>query len=174
MVRGTVLRLRMRFATLLASLAMLLASASVAMGHPIHTTITDLGYRRENRTVRATIRVFADDFGRAVLGLGSGAPAPPSAAVADSAAETWVRANFRLSRPDGTAIPLAFCGIRRSGDLVWVCVEAGWTGSLRGMRVENRMLFDLYRDQINIVQAQLDGTRASLLFTRGAAPKPIA
>jgi len=39
--------------------------------------------------------------------------------------------------------------------------------------VHARLLFDLYEDQINIVQARYEGRRVSLLFSRGDPPKPL-
>ena len=172
-MRGAMVRVRLGASAMLASLAMLLATASVAVGHPLHTTITDIGYRRENRALRATIRVFADDFGRAVLGLGAAAAAPAASAVSDSATATYVRAHFTLSGPDGRALPLTVCGVRRSGDLVWICLDAAWEGLPSGIRLLNRMLFELYHDQINIVQANFEGARRSLLFTAGDRAKEL-
>lgn len=163
--------LRVRTAMTLALLAMLRARSVTASAHPLHTTITDLEYRRESRVVRATIRVFQEDFARAAMHVGPDA-APP-AAVGDSAASAYVRTHFGLAGPDGRTLPLAWCGVQRSGDLLWVCVETPWAGPAAGVRVLNRMLFDLYGDQVNIVQARYDGSRASLLFTRGDGAKAL-
>jgi hypothetical protein len=172
-MHGATVRLCARLARLLAACAVLMAAASPALSHPLHTTLTEIG-RGEGRTVRATIRVFQDDFGRAVLGLGAAATAPAASAVSDSAATAYVLAHFAIATPDGRALPLRWCGVRRTGDLVWVCLEAAWSGAMDGMRVHDRMLFELYRDQINIVQAIDGGSRASLLFTSGDGPKRIS
>lgn len=172
-MRRAVVRMRLGVGAMFATWAMLFASVSMAFGHPLHTTITDLVQRRDERVVRATIRIFSDDFGRAVLGLPASAVAPSASAVSDSAAAAYVRAHFSLSQADGRQLPLNWCGVRRSGDLVWLCVEARRDGSLRGLRVHNQLLFELYPDQVNIVQAAWDGGRASLLFTRGDGPRPV-
>lgn len=172
-MRRAFVRRRASRGALLASWVMLFGSASPALGHPLHTTITDLG-RGGNQTVRATIRVFADDFGRAVLGLRASARAPAESALSDSAAAAYVRAHFTIATPDGRALPLEWCGARRSADLMWVCVHAAWSGPLVGMRIHDRMLFDLYHDQINIVQADDNGRRSSVLFTMGDGPKRLS
>ena len=172
-MRGALVHARIRIGAALVTSAFMLAPASVAFAHPLHTTITEIAYRREGRMVRATIRVFADDFGRVLLHLPATAAAPAASAVTDSAASAYVRAHFSLVGPDGRALPLRWCGVRISGDLVWVCMEAAWDAPLAGVRVLNGMLFDLYHDQINIVQASYDGERSSLLFTKGDAAKAI-
>lgn len=174
MVAGAALvrRVSAGAATLLLSLAMLPA-AGLALPHPMHTTITELAWRPGSRVVRATIRIFEDDFGRAVLGLPASAPAPDSAAVREPAAEAYVRAHFGLAGAGGAELPLRWCGVRRSGNVVWVCIESGEGVAPAGLRVRNGVLFELYRDQVNIVQSLLGSAKASVLFTRGDGPKAI-
>ncbi len=163
----------MRASAVLAALAILLA-ASPAVAHPMHTTITELAYQPGSRVVRATIRIFEDDFGRAVLGLPATAPAPAAAAVSDAAAEIYLRAHFGLAAADGHEVPLRWCGVRRAGNVVWVCIETGSNVAPSGLRVRNGVLFELYRDQVNIVQSQLGSAKTSVLFMRGDGPKRIA
>ena len=50
----------------LAAAAMLVAAPRVVLAHPLHSTITEIAEDRAHGTVRATIRVFVDDFATAV------------------------------------------------------------------------------------------------------------
>ena len=130
--------------------------------HPLHTTLTQLAYRDADRAVEATVRVFADDF-RAALGRD----------VTDSAAAAYVRSTFTLADPAGRPLAIAWCGLRRTGDLLWLCLRAPSSEGLSGLRVRVALLFERYADQINIVQASYAGRRAALLFTRGDAAKAL-
>jgi hypothetical protein len=47
------------------------------------------------------------------------------------------------------------------------------SSSASGSSVSSKLLFDKYRDQINIVQATYDGRRTSLLFTDGEGEKRL-
>jgi hypothetical protein len=67
----------------------------------------------------------------------------------------------------------AWCGIRRTGDLLWLCLRAPAAQGLSGLRVRVALLFDRYADQINIVQATYGGRRVALLFTSGDEAKPL-
>jgi len=129
--------------------------------HPLHTTLTQLAYRDADGTVEATVRVFADDFRAALKGE-----------VTDSAAVTYLRSTFALADPTGRPLVTTWCGIRRTGDLLWLCLRAAAHG-LSGLRVRVALLFDRYADQINIVQATYGGRRTALLFTSGDAPKSL-
>lgn len=130
--------------------------------HPLHTTLTQLAYREADGTVEATVRVFADDF-RAVL----------KGEVTDSAAVIYLRSTFALADPAGRPLVTRWCGIQRTGDLLWLCLRAPAAQGLSGLRVRVALLFDRYADQINIVQATYGGRRAALLFTSGDAAKPL-
>ena len=68
---------------------------------------------------------------------------------------------------------MAWCGVRRTGDLLWLCLRAPSFQGVSGLRVRVALLFERYADQINIVQASYAGRRAALLFTCGDAAKAL-
>ena len=139
-----------------------LGAAGALALHPLHTTLTQLTYNAAGGTVEVAVRAFADDFRRAV---GSN--------VSDSAAYAYLGQTLTLTDRGGRALPLSPCGLRRTQDLLWLCLATRVPGGLAGARVHARMLLDLYEDQINIVQASYDGRKVSLLFTRGDKSKPL-
>ncbi len=142
--------------------------------HPLHTTLTQLTFRPADRAVQISIRAFRDDFRAAVArSVGRGAAAWSAADVPAAAAFAYVRGAVSLSDRQGRPLSLEWCGVERTGDLFWLCLRAPAPEGLSGLRVEVRLLFDLYEDQINIVQASYGGRRESLLFTRGDAPKRL-
>lgn len=150
-----------------------LVVAAAAM-HPLHSTITEVVADPAHGVVRATIRVFADDFGTAVQHAARGRPLPASGPAWDAAALAYATASFGLAAPGGRALPLHSCGVRRTADLLWVCLEANTAADLGALQVRNGMLCDLFDDQINVVQGTVAGSRKSLLFVRGNGFKPIA
>lgn len=151
----------------------LLATPRPATAHPLHSTITEISENRANGTVRATIRVFADDFGAAVSRSLRGGTVSAGAAW-DAAAFAYIASSFVLT--DGARRPLAVrsCGIRRSADLFWVCIETTSTTALASLTVRNRVLCDVWDDQVNVVQATVAGARRSVLFTKGDGSKPLS
>ena len=63
--------------------------------------------------------------------------------------------------------------MRRTADLVWVCVEARSPAGLAPLSVRNAVMCDLFDDQVNVVQGTIGGSRRSLLFTRGDRAKRL-
>lgn len=151
-------------------LAILASSTASIKAHPLHTTITEV--TESNRTVRATIRVFADDFGTAVTRSLRGRPA--AGAVWDAAAVAYITSSFVLAESNGRQLTLRSCGIRRTAELYWLCVEGTTSTALASLSVRNRVLCDVWDDQVNVVQATVNGSRRSLLFTKGDGSKPLS
>lgn len=137
---------------------------STLAAHPMHTTLTQLSFRDADRTVEVSVRVFADDF-RAAIGRGRD--------VTDSAAFGYLRSTLSLDDSTGRPLALSWCGLRRTGDVLWLCVSARAPAGLSGVRLQVRLLLERYADQINIVQASYGGRRASMLFSRGDAPRTL-
>jgi hypothetical protein len=145
----------------------------VVDAHPLHTTMTELAEDRARGTVRATIRVFADDFGTAVA-RSAGRKAIPSGAAWDAVAVGYAARAFGMMDGTGRPLALASCGIRRTADLVWVCLEARPAQPLATLQVRNGVLCELFDDQVNLVQGALaGGPRRSVLFVKGDGWKKI-
>lgn len=151
-------------------LALLAGTAAPVEAHPLHTTVTEITSDPARRVVRAVIRVFADDFGKALARPDRGGSSAP---VAEQAALAYLQRAFVLTGRDGRVMPLRSCGTRRTGDLLWLCVETDAPTGLVGTRVRNSVLCELYDDQVNIVRTTAGGTASSLLFTRNATAKPL-
>ena len=152
--------------TIAATLALVSPPRLVA-AHPLHTTITELTEDRARGTVRAVIRVFADDFGTVVARRTRGAP------ISEATAFAYVSSTFSFTDRAGRMLSVQSCGMRRTADLVWVCVEARSPAGLAPLSVRNAVMCDLFDDQVNVVQGSVGGARRSLLLTRGDRAKPL-
>ncbi|MEO8560786.1 MAG: DUF6702 family protein [bacterium] len=161
---------------IVAALALMTAGMGaprVLDAHPLHSTITELVEDRAHGVVRATVRVFADDFGTAVAKANGGRVIQGSGAAWDAAVQKYVAAVFGVQDSHGRALSMRSCGIRRTADLLWICVETATTEPLATLRVRNAMLCDLFEDQVNVVQGTVGAERRSLLFVRGDSFKPV-
>jgi hypothetical protein len=141
-----------------------------ASGHPLHTSLAQLSYDERSGVLDGSIRVFAGDFAAAVAKR-RGAAAPDDDRVSDASAFAYVTATFQLRDAAGRVVPLAWCGSRRAGDVLWLCVRAANAPAPGALRLSDQMLCELFDDQINIVQATAGQRRASVLFTKGDGPK---
>jgi hypothetical protein len=152
-------------------LALVVAIAGPAESHPLHTSLAELTYDSAQREVNISLRVFVDDFSRASAAYARAkrrmTQASSRAQSSELPALVYVRSAFAMTDRSGRRLPLAYCGGKRVADLIWLCFHTSAPGGLAGLRVSNGILFDLYSDQINIVQAAYRGKKISLLFTHG-------
>lgn len=155
-------------------MAALVAVVRQAYSHPLHTTLTEITVSADGG-LELVVRAFVDDFAAAVSKRPVALPAA-TATPPDSAIARYVDSTLILVDAAGRRLPLWLAGVRRANELVWVSLRSPGTRAATGVRLTNRILFERFDDQVNIVQANLVGRRQTLLFTRreGAASKPLA
>jgi hypothetical protein len=125
--------------------------------HPIHTTLTNVTFDRQSAQITAMVRVFETDLNKAV------------AKRRDTTVADYVRASVGLSDQTGHPVPTTWCGSRREGDVVWLCLRAPAPQGASGLTLSDRLLFDVFDDQVNIVMTE----HGSVLFTKGDAPRRL-
>ena len=150
-----------------------LLPARQAVAHPLHTTLTEITDDRTRGVTRAMIRVFASDLGMSMQRFAHASNAVGSPAW-DAAAITYATSVFSISTKAGAAMPLRPCGVTRTAEVVWICLEVSAPGGIASLQVRNAMLCDQFEDQINVVQATYAGSRHSVMFTRGDKAKPLS
>lgn len=163
---------RLVIASLMLLCAVLL-SPRPALAHPLHTSLAELSYDSRSGVVAVSLRVFVDDFSKAstqrrqqLVSRGMSSNQSP---LVD-----YALASFDISDASGRRIVLQSCGGRRVGDLMWLCFKGSVPRGTQKLSVASRILFDMYRDQINIVKAIVDKRASNLLFTPGDRAKPLA
>jgi hypothetical protein len=144
------------------TLAALGTTVRDAYSHPRHTTLTEVSVNRG--TLQIVLRAFVDDFSAVANGHGRATLASiPS--LSDSTAARYAGSKLVLTDAVGHRIALTTTNVRRAGDLVWITLSAPVARGT-GFRLTNSVLFERYDDQVNIVQAAIDGRRQTLLFTK--------
>jgi hypothetical protein len=138
----------------------MLAPAGKVLAHPLHTSLTQISFDASRRNVSVSIRAFTDDLSMAAQASGL--------SPADYAARA-----FRLTNSRGVAIRLSPCGEKRVGDLVWLCFKGSVGSHPDDLRVSSTMLFEKYKDQINVVTVIGAKGARNFLFTPGDSPKQL-
>ena len=134
--------------------------------HPLHTTLAVVTLARDGG-VDVSLRAFVDDYTTAARAHSRGAT------VTDDVLTRYARSSFTILDAQDNPVRFQPCGVRFEADLVWICLKGAARPAAR-LRAMNRMLFETFADQVNIVQVVRDGRRASILFTRGDAAKWLA
>ena len=153
-------------ALLPAIVAVIVGGAAPVFAHPIHTSLAELVYDQSAKEIRISLRVYVDDLTKASARY-------RNTASVDSGMVAYARAYFGVVDRNGRAVSLASCGEQLVGDLMWMCFRAPARTGPSGFSIAHKVLFDLYSDQINLVQANYSGRKVSLLFTKGDGFKKL-
>lgn len=149
-----------------AAIALIAGASALPVAHPIHTSLAELVYDQSAKEIRISLRVYVDDLTKASARYSR-------AASVDSGMIAYARAYFGVVDRNGKVVSLASCGEQLVGDLMWLCFRAPARTTPSGFSVAHKVLFDLYSDQINLVQANYSGRKVSLLFTKGDGFKKL-
>jgi hypothetical protein len=137
-----------------------------AFAHKYHTSVTRLEYNAEERSVEITIQTFADDLEN-ILGKRAGKSVSLDASKdAERLVFAYLRSVIELKSGKGIS-ELEWVGMEMKGGTVWLYVLAKMPEGLSKASVRNALLFDLFEDQVNIVNVWYDGKKTSLVFKRG-------
>lgn len=163
-----------RTTTILIAVALVLGAASVARAHKFHASLANVEYNETTKSAEISIRVFADDL-EASLGKRHGSRVQIGLTPnAEKIAFDYVASAFELRDRSGAKVDLRWVGMEPQADVVWIYVEAPLEAGLDGATVDDRIFFDLFRDQVNLVNVRHGDRKASLVFEADGAAQRIA
>ena len=148
------------------SLVCLTFVAPGTFAHKYHTSVTRLEYNAEERSAEITIQTFTDDL-EAILSKRAG-----KAVRLDGGKDSgrlvldYLRSAFELRLGDASR-ELQWIGMEMKGGTAWLYVLAKLPEGLSKASLRNALLFDLFEDQVNIVNVVNKGKKSSLVFKRG-------
>ena len=132
------------------------ATGTLARAHPIHTSLAEADFRPESGRLEIALRLFSDDA-EAALSARAGKRvwlATTPAATLDPLLLALVRASFTVKPQAGAMPPLTLLGHElKDGDQhLWLYLVCSLPGGLDGAKISDRMLRELFSDQVNSIR----------------------
>ncbi len=137
--------------------------------HKIHVSVTHLELDQLKQTVDIVIRVYMDDLENA-LSQRARREVKVDPATADKNRQiidlvmAYVRGAFEMKNRAGRPVTLSWVGIEGQMDMFWLYVKGRLPGGLEGAQMRNKIFFELFDDQVNIVNAKYQGKQFGLMF----------
>ncbi len=155
-----------------------------ASAHKVHVSVAQIEFDQPKQKVGIVIRVFTDDLENALSQHAKRTvKIDPEKAGRDrrlgALILAYLRDNFELKNGAGRQVKLNWVGIEAQVDMFWLYVEGRMAGGLEGAQVRNRIFCELFDDQVNIVNAKVQGKQFGLMFEskdgfKAITPKPPA
>ncbi len=156
---------------------LVIALASPACAHPIHTSTAEAEYSRTTQTLAVALRVFVDDF-EAALSAQAGrqlslAQTPP--AEFDSLARAYLAERFTVRTRGGTAVAPRWVGreIKPADNELWFHCEFPLAEGIEGARLRHGALGEQFPNQINSVRIRDGDRKATLVFLPKQSEKTV-
>ncbi|MGB0525732.1 MAG: DUF6702 family protein [Flammeovirgaceae bacterium] len=153
--------------------AKLIMSISLMMmgTHPIHVAVTQIDHNAAEKTLQVTHKVFVDDFENRLeelyqadleIGLAE------EHAQCDEYIQKYLSTSFKMT-VNGKSTQAIWVGKEVEGAALWVYVEYPNIKRVKNIKLENRILFEAFNDQKNLVHFNYKGIKKSLVHQKDEA-----
>lgn len=150
-----------------------LAGASLAL-HAYHSTLTELRYNPAKKQLELSVKVFTDDFEKAIS---QGQPAAVSLTDAGprplTLATAYVQRTLQIRTPAGAPLQVQVLGLQHENDGYWLYCKVPLPGPLTGIQLRQAMMLEAFGDEMNIVNIEANGKKQSALFRAGHEQETI-
>ncbi len=132
-----------------------LLTACMAAGHPLHISFTNLEYQADKSRWEVTFKVFSDDFANS-LKLSSGfegeIPRKTKSLEFKDIIVNWLTPLFAVSFDDREILISGwiFEGLRIQEDATWLTFSFSAPLPVHGVKIRNTIHFDIFADQKNL------------------------
>lgn len=135
--------------------------------HKYYISVTQINYVKEKESVQITSRLFIDDFENALktnydenIILAE----KDEAKIIDTYMQSYLQDKIKL-RINNKAVTFNFIGKEYEGDIVRCYLEVEHVKSIESFSITNSVLFDLQKDQQNIVKTNINSNKKSVILT---------
>jgi hypothetical protein len=134
--------------------------------HAFHTSITEMRYNPKQKSFEISLRVFTDDLEKTLSANNQNKKfVIENNDKNDPFIEQYVRKHFVVTTPKNQKAIYQYVGKEKEGDATWIYLEMPVNEPIRGSKIQNHVLMDMFEDQTNIVNIFVNNEKKSYLFT---------
>ena len=145
-------------------LGVLLTSAGPKDIHPFHVSVVEINHNAADKTLEISCKIFTDDFEKVLaknyqtrIDLIN----PPDKKAMDTVVKKYIVSHLSVSA-DGKPGDLVYIGFERDAEAVYSYVQVENITSIKKIDIINKLMHDLFDDQINIMHVTVNGNRKSM------------
>lgn len=134
--------------------------------HKYYISVTQVDYLEDNKSIQITSRIFIDDFERVLRERYDESITltdKDEPKTIDLYIERYLREKIKIS-VNGKAVELVFIGKEYDADIMKCYLEIVGVNSIDTFEISNRVLFDVFEDQQNIVKTKINSQQKSFIL----------
>lgn len=131
--------------------------------HPFHVSVVEINHNAAEKTLEITCKIFTDDFEKALAQnykTKADLINPPDRKVMDSLVKKYIFTNLSVSA-DGKPVSFTYLGFEREEESVYSYIQAENISTVKKIDISNKLMYDMFDDQINIMHVIVGGERKS-------------
>lgn len=134
--------------------------------HAFHTSIAEMRYNPKEKAFEISLRVFTDDLEK-TLSLNNQHKkfVIENGDKNDVFIDQYVHKHFAVTTPRNLKLRYQYLGKEKEGDATWIYLEMPVNESIKGAKMQNEVMIDMFDDQTNIVNIFMNNDKKSYLFT---------
>ncbi|OIQ27916.1 MAG: peptidase E [Bacteroidetes bacterium MedPE-SWsnd-G2] len=136
------------------------------LAHEYYVSVTQVEYVKEEQTIQCISRLFIDDIEKALRERYDESIVLAGASEAeeiDLYVERYLRSKIELIVNDNT-LPFKFVGRKYEDDIMLCFFEVENVQEISKFEIINRLFFDIYPQQQNIIKTKINDTSNSLIL----------
>lgn len=142
--------------------------------HEFHASITQMQYDPKGRTFEISIRIFTDDFEKALSAASGSRITLGGTDKNDPLIEKYIHAHFAYANSQKQAKPIKYVGHEVEADAHWLYLEMPYTEPFRGGVLKQNALMELFDDQVNMVNIQYQGRKKTFVFRKSQSTQALS
>jgi hypothetical protein len=131
--------------------------------HDIHVSIIDIKQAKDQK-IEVVVKTFYDDL-LTSMGHKLGEPIPSKYKGAQDLIIKFVNKNIKISI-DGKPQTLKYVNAEASNPAIWLTLQIDNITNIKGIKIEDLILLNLYNDQVNMVNFEIQGKKESFSLNK--------
>jgi len=148
---------------LLSVLGLFLSSSRPPSPHPFHVSVIEINHNPSDKNLEISCKIFTDDFEKVLIQnykTKVDLINPPDRKAIDKLIFDYINTHLSI-KTDGKPAILTYVGFERENDAIFAYVQADNIPSVKNIDIGNRIMYDFFDDQTNLMHVVVGGSRKS-------------
>lgn len=133
------------------------------IAHPFYLSVTEMKYNTKNKTIEVSCKLFTNDLESALKKLNNKTVDlinPKDKAEAEKLVSDYIFKHLSVNL-NGKNRTLKFIGYEKEDDVIWAFMQIENCETPKQLAINNSLLYDILKEQINIVHFEMNGNKQS-------------
>lgn len=139
-------------------------SPGTGLPHPFHVSVVEINHNQDDKTLEISCKIFTDDFEKVLVQNYKTKVdlinPPANRESTDKFVGDYIKTHLTM-KVDGQPVIFNYLGFEREDDAIYTYIEVKNLISVKKLEIINKIMYDFFDDQTNIIHVTVGGKRQS-------------